>query len=65
MATPDQIAQFKLDNWQHAFAVSQQTGVDPRIVMAQAGGGKRTGGMPLPEIMCLASRVRARRLKTH
>ena len=37
MATPDQIAQFKLDNWQHALAVSQQTGVDPRIVMAQAG----------------------------
>lgn len=37
MATPDQIAQFKLDNWQHALAVSKQTGVDPRIVMAQAG----------------------------
>ncbi len=37
MATPDQIAQFKLDNWQHALAVSKQTGIDPRIVMAQAG----------------------------
>lgn len=37
MATPDQIAQFKLDNWQHALAVSQATGIDPRIVMAQAG----------------------------
>jgi len=37
MATPDQVAQFKLDNWQHALAVAKQTGVDPRIVMAQAG----------------------------
>ena len=37
MATPEQVAQFKLDNWQHALAVSKQTGVDPRIVMAQAG----------------------------
>ena len=44
MATPDQIAQFKLDNWQHALAVSQQTGVDPRIVMAQAGVESDWGG---------------------
>src|SRR6185503_2872529 len=37
MASPDQIAQFKLDNWQHALAVAKATGMDPRIVMAQAG----------------------------
>lgn len=36
MATAEERAQFQLDNWQHALAVSKQTGVDPRIVMAQA-----------------------------
>jgi hypothetical protein len=36
MATAEEKAQFQLDNWQHALAVAKQTGVDPRIVMAQA-----------------------------
>jgi hypothetical protein len=36
MATPEQIEKFKRENWPHALAVAQQTGVDPRIVMAQA-----------------------------
>jgi hypothetical protein len=36
MATPEQIAKFQSEHWPLALAVSQQTGVDPRIVMAQA-----------------------------